>query len=1642
MRNLLNASARAMARVAGLGVVLLPAVSVALNTQNMGTLTANDLVNALLGPGVTFSNAVFTGSGIAGGTFTGGASSIGFDSGIALGTGNIVYTNGPNLQTAISVSNNRAGDGDLSNLAGVTTYDAAVLEFDFVPQASQITFDFVFGSDEYPEFVGQFNDVFAFIVNGTNVALIPGTTTPVSINTVNMANNPVYYVDNTSGARFTEMDGLTTVLTAKAVVTPNATNHIKIAIADARDYAVDSNVFIRAGSFSVMSPNLVFHKSAPASAVVGTEVTFTLTVYNGGAGTATNVMVWDTLPPGTTFVSGTDGPGFDGTRVSWSLGPVNPGVTKTVSFRVFVTNGAGSQLVNDGALWWTGNTVTTSNTVTVNLQRPAMTIWKEAIPPGDACGGEAIKYRVSWRNDGNGTALNLTVTDSLPNGTAYSGFSTRLWAQTDWLGLPAMTSVARAPSSSGPWTSGEPPPGALSPLVLRWTVDRVAPGKSGFIEFSTVLSASLMDGMETGNAASATVLEDPSTYRTGGVVTVKKRTLAIVKTASSPMVPIGALLTYHVFVTNLCADVQQDLVVWDTVPPGVDVDSIGDGGSYDGTTVSWSLPSLGSYGVVDLDFTVSVTGVSSPVGPNLATVYYENSSSVAQPLLTSDPVTVVINRVILSTSLVVDASPAEKGETVRLRFTVTNRGGVAANSIVPFLDVNTGAGLLSPLTGPVPSSLASLAPGGSVQFTWTGVVASAGTASFTATATAIDSVTAGPVLSRSFGTLLTANPAALSSVLIAIPARASMGQSVTLAWTVTSTGAGDVAGFAPALGFLSGGALVSVADGPVPAGPSDIPGGTATIFSWALDTVSAGLVQIRAVGHGHNAVSGRNASATAYANLIIETPANLRARLSVRPSACPGQSFVVTLTVTNSGQAQALGVSPATLLAQGAGTVALADGPFPSTPVNIPGLAVRTWTWTFTGSTPVGAVAFTTTVTGTDANAGWALTTGPVGPANLAVGYPAALSAAITPPPVFSLGVAFTVTLTAVNAGDGPADRITPNMAVWPGSSLVQLAAPPGALVTVPAKGSADFPWTFSATGWGAVAFTSTLNGTDSCGTIGASAGAVMLLGWPAALAAAPNRPPTNACVGDTLAISLTVTNTGQVPVNGLAALTPVVGGSGAATQSGFTPFPVTTLQGGKAATASWSYLVTSGGTVVFSLTATGTDARSGAALSGTAYTSQVTAVTAAVLSGSASGPSSAIIGRWIETVLTVNNTGGQAANGVMPVARLGPGTGNANNSSPVPAVSPAGPVTIGASSSQAFTWTWSISGAGLVTFSLSATGVTCVNTPVSGFAAASLTALRPAQLVLEGPTLSPAGVQGGGTFSGSLTLRNTGDAALTVDALTLATEAGSISSFQPYSGLVPATLPTLNGGQSVQFTWSHATDNSKCGTARVEASVSGHEDATSRALACGPSLSNQVAVSGPAKDIALTAPARSELGRQVQVQGVVTDLCGLGVPGITVSFAVLGGGGSFSASSGVTDALGRVPVTYTVGTVPGPNLLEATYAAYSATALIDAYEAPNPLRLTEPGTALSTNVINLSKGEAVIARMWPKNKDPLKVRIFTASGKLVRILEQRERIGYSEQVMATWDGLTQDGFRVARGVYLVRVDGGGLSETLKVLVK
>lgn len=217
--------------------------------------TPENVVAVLVSTGITYSSITYTGSTQALGTFSGGDGIIGFPDGVLIGTGNIMNVVGPNTGGGVGDDLDEPGDPILTELADQSTNDAAVLSFEFVPTGNNVEFQYVFSSEEYNEYVGDFNDVFAFYVNGQNCATVGGQ--PVSVNTINNDSNSALYVDNTDGHLDTQMDGLTVVLTCTAMVNPGQTNTMQFMIADAGDGILDSHVFLQAKSFTIVLPDPV-----------------------------------------------------------------------------------------------------------------------------------------------------------------------------------------------------------------------------------------------------------------------------------------------------------------------------------------------------------------------------------------------------------------------------------------------------------------------------------------------------------------------------------------------------------------------------------------------------------------------------------------------------------------------------------------------------------------------------------------------------------------------------------------------------------------------------------------------------------------------------------------------------------------------------------------------------------------------------------------------------------------------------------------------------------------------------------------------------------------------------------------------------------------------------------------------------------------------------------------------------------------------------------------------------------------------------------------------------------------------------------------------------------------------------------------
>jgi hypothetical protein len=256
------------------------ALSLGLTSQaqlNVNTnATAAQLAAEIVGTGVTVSNVVLQSASNGTGIFSnGGTTNIGIGNGILLTTGDAVDAIGPNNSDQTSRDKeNFAVDPNLDALTNYSIEDQCILEFDFVATGNAIHVQYVFASEEYNEWVcTRYNDLFAFVVTGPNpyggaynsqnIALVPGTNFPVSINTINNGtagshgnaatceslSNSQYYVNNAGGTSI-GYDGFTTVLSSHLTIIPGELYHFKFALADISDGLWDAGIFIKADSFA------------------------------------------------------------------------------------------------------------------------------------------------------------------------------------------------------------------------------------------------------------------------------------------------------------------------------------------------------------------------------------------------------------------------------------------------------------------------------------------------------------------------------------------------------------------------------------------------------------------------------------------------------------------------------------------------------------------------------------------------------------------------------------------------------------------------------------------------------------------------------------------------------------------------------------------------------------------------------------------------------------------------------------------------------------------------------------------------------------------------------------------------------------------------------------------------------------------------------------------------------------------------------------------------------------------------------------------------------------------------------------------------------------------------------------------------
>lgn len=275
--------------------------------------TLHQIAQKIVGKGIKISNITYNGANLnQAGTFVDATKSLGFKNGSIFTTGRASIANPPNdiriAEANLSYSVQDPNLKSIFNFLSVSDniYDQFVLEFDFVAASDSLRINYIFGSEEYNEFIGYRNDAAAIFISGPgivgikNIAILPnndiiavntihqGIATPVSLfdyywenPKTDMCNNCQYFVFNPANATNTQYDGFTLPLKAKAKLIPCQTYHLKIAIADALDNVKDSGLIIEGAGISSTFLQSNFQNIKDTISICQTDIRPILTANTG-----------------------------------------------------------------------------------------------------------------------------------------------------------------------------------------------------------------------------------------------------------------------------------------------------------------------------------------------------------------------------------------------------------------------------------------------------------------------------------------------------------------------------------------------------------------------------------------------------------------------------------------------------------------------------------------------------------------------------------------------------------------------------------------------------------------------------------------------------------------------------------------------------------------------------------------------------------------------------------------------------------------------------------------------------------------------------------------------------------------------------------------------------------------------------------------------------------------------------------------------------------------------------------------------------------------------------------------------------------------------------------------------------------------
>ncbi len=388
--------------------------------------------------------------------------------------------------------------------------------------------------------------------------------------------------------------GGSVILNANVTIPPDATSWSNTATVTTDSFDPDnSDNSSTVNTIVTQSADLSVVKTAPADVVASTDLTYTITVANDGPSDASNVVLTDTLPPGTTFVSSSCGTN------PCAIGTLEADDSVVVTIVVNVAANATGPLENTATVTSTtsdpvaGNNTSTAET-TVTPAPADLSITKTS-DPATATVGSNVEYTIVVTNNGPGAATDVVVTDVLPAGT---------------------TLVSASAGCSGTTT-------------VTCTVGTLAAGASATIELVVTMPSTPGPVSNTASVDSSstdpTPGNDASTAETA--VGLDPADLSITKTADRPNALVGSNVEYTIVVTNNGPGEATDVVVTDELPPGTTLVS-SSAGCTGTTTVTCTVGTLASGASATIELVVTMPSTPGPV-VNTATV--ESSSTDPTP---------------------------------------------------------------------------------------------------------------------------------------------------------------------------------------------------------------------------------------------------------------------------------------------------------------------------------------------------------------------------------------------------------------------------------------------------------------------------------------------------------------------------------------------------------------------------------------------------------------------------------------------------------------------------------------------------------------------------------------------------------------------------------------------------------------------------------------------------------------------------------------------------------------------------------------------------------------------------------------------------------------------------------------------------